>query len=105
MIATFERHQRKRNKCRAGKGVVVGIGLQCLGWLMLHCFLLCFSFFTGIDSLELEKNKLLEENKKFDPILLFYKNKLLRTKTNAEDGLKQLFKDKTFVLVGELNML
>ena len=72
---------------------------------MLHCFLLCFSFFTGIDSLELEKNKLLEENKKFDPILLFYKNKLLRTKTNAEHGLKQLFKDKTFVLVGELNML
>ena len=68
--------------------------------LLFFCF-----FVTGIDSLELEKNKLLEENKKFDPILLFYKNKLLRTKTNAEDGLKQLFKDKTFVLVGELNML
>ena len=85
---------------RGGGGQIV-----CSAFVFNGVLLFLGFFCTGIDSLELEKNKLLEENKKFEPILLFYKNKLIRTKTNAEQGLKLLFKDKTFVLVGELNML
>ena len=61
-----------------------------------------------INNLKLEENKLKEENKRSFPIILFYRNKLKRTKVNVEQGLKVALsgsEEKQFVLVGELNTI
>ena len=76
LLQVFERLKRKRDKCE-----------------------------MGIQNLKLELKKLGEENKRAEPVISFYRNKLTRTKVNAEKGLHVLFPKQTFVLVGELNTI
>ena len=76
MLYTFERLKRKSEKCQ-----------------------------KGITNMESEKKKLSEENKRFQPIITFYRQKIQKIKRNVETGLHKLYPQQTFVLVGELNTI
>ena len=47
----------------------------------------------------------MEENKRSEPIITFYRNKLKRSKECVESSLNGMFDGKEFVLVGELNTI
>ena len=76
MLSTFERMRRKKEKIKRGR-----------------------------NDLEMERGRLMEENKRSEPIITFYRNKLRRSKECVESSLNGMFDGKEFVLVGELNTI
>jgi hypothetical protein len=76
MLSTFERMKRKKEKIGRGRS-----------------------------DLEMERGRLIEENKRSEPIITFYRHKLRRSKECVERGLNGMFDGKEFVLVGELNTI